>query len=256
MHEASQGQLSTAEMRWMEPIFQTQEQISAIPQLDELLIETWRNRDGYHLFCYPFEGRMVHEGLAALVALRLSKFGPVTFSITMNDYGFLLLSKDFAGWTTEHFHRVFTLDGLEQDILSTLNATEMAKRQFKEVARIAGLVFQGYPGQRKQSRHVQASSNMFYEVFEQYDPENLLLKQTKKEVLDLQLQFDRLQAALQRILVSRPLVQALDRPSPFGFGLIVDRLRERVSSETLEARVQRMLEDYDKPHRNRKANSR
>ncbi len=245
LDQASHGKLATPELRWMKPIFQMQEQLSAIPAEDELLIETWKNRDGMHLFVYPWEGRLVHEGLAALVALRISRWMPVTFSITMNDYGFLLLAKGFSGWNTAFFDKLFSLENLEEDILSTLNATEMAKRQFREVARVAGLIFQGFPGQRKQAGQVQASSNMFYDVFEKYDPDNLLLRQTRAEVLGFQLQIDRMRSALQRILASRPLVRDLVRPSPFGFGLIVDRLRERVSSEAIEDRVQRMLADFE-----------
>jgi ATP-dependent Lhr-like helicase len=116
----------------------------------------------------------------------------------------------------------------------------MSKRQFREIARVAGLLFQGYPGQRKLSRHLQASSNLFYDVFWEYDRENLLLKQARREVLEQQLEEQRLQQAMQRMEGSRILVMSPGRLTPLAFPLVVDRLRDRLSSESFAQRVQRL----------------
>ncbi|MFX5226000.1 hypothetical protein ABTC73_20530, partial [Acinetobacter baumannii] len=69
-----------------------QQAYSHIPKEGEFLIELIQTRDGHHLFMYPFEGRLVHEVMSALVAYRISRVQPISFSMAMNDYGFELLS--------------------------------------------------------------------------------------------------------------------------------------------------------------------
>ncbi len=246
LDQASHGQLQGKEMRWLKPLLRAQEQSSAIPAWNELLVERLKNRDGHYLFFYPFDGRLVHEGLAAIIAHRLSNIEPMTFSLTMNDYGFALVSSKEVPVAWMNHHTLFSDKNLEADILGSLNATEMGKRQFKEIARVSNLVFQGYPGQKKLSRHLQASSNLFYDVFQNYDPGNLLLRQAETEVLDQQLQLERIRNSLARIQTSKLVVQSLAKPSPFSFGLIVDRMRERVSSESLGDRVRQMQERLEK----------
>lgn len=228
-------------MRAVKPLLDLQKEWSILPARDELLIERWVNRDGYHIFVYPFEGRLVHEGLAAIWALRFSRARPISFSMAMNDYGFLLVSPTESPLTECLAAGLLSADRVDEDILASLNATEMCKRQFREIARIAGLVFQGYPGQKKLSRHLQASSNLFFEVFREYDPDNLLLRQAKREVLERQLEQPRLVAALKRLANSRVIIQDLARPTPLAFPLLADRLHDRLSSESFTQRIQRML---------------
>ncbi len=245
LDEASRGQIRGREMEWLRPLLHVQETWSAIPGFDEILMETLVNRDGHHLFMYPFEGRLVHEGMAAVLALRLSRIRSSTFTLAMNDYGLCLTSHDAWDWERALTCPLFTSKRLEEDILETLNASEMRRRQFREIARIAGLVFQGYPGQAKRARQLQASSNLFYDAFTQYDPDNLLFKQSRVEVLGLQLQWERLHRAMQKMESSRWVFRKLVNPSPFCFSLLVDRLRDRVSNESLLDRVRKMQEKLE-----------
>jgi ATP-dependent Lhr-like helicase len=76
------------ELQKLEPLFELQEQLSHVPKENELLIEQIETKDGFHLFVYPFEGRLVHEAMAAILAYRISRITPITFSFAMNDYGF------------------------------------------------------------------------------------------------------------------------------------------------------------------------
>ncbi len=94
---------------------------------------------------------------------------------------------------------------------------EMAKRKFRDIASIAGLIFQGFPGKGITQKHLQASSGILYGVFEQYDPENLLLYQAKEEVLTVQLEKERLIKAMQRINQQKIHLQRCARPTPFAF---------------------------------------
>ncbi|HJX26783.1 MAG TPA: DNA ligase-associated DEXH box helicase, partial [Thermoanaerobaculia bacterium] len=202
--------------------------------------------EGHHLFFYPFEGRLVHEGLAALLAWRISRLQPITFTLAVNDYGIELLSPDPAPIEEALASGLLSPHNLLEDIPASLNAAEMARRQFREIARIAGLLFQGFPGSRKPARHLQASSGLFYEVFTQYDPGNLLLRQAHREVLERQLESGRIGRTLARLDASRVTILEIERPSPLGFPLLVDRLREKLSSEKLADRVRKMQARLEK----------
>ena len=234
-------------MAAVRPLLELQARWSAIPARDELLVERLAARDGHHLFLYPFEGRLVHEGLAALLAFRLARLRPITFTLAVNDYGLELLSPDPAPFDEALAAGLLDPAGLAEDVLASLNAAEMARRQFRDIARVAGLLFQGFPGQRKAARHLQASSGLFYEVFARYDPDNLLLVQARREVLDRQLERSRLAFTLERLAAARIRRVEIARPSPLAFPLLVDRLREAsLSSEKLADRVRRMQARLEK----------
>jgi len=221
-------------------ILELQAEWSCLPAADELLIERVQTREGQHLFFYPVEGRLVHEGLAALFAYRLAQLGPITFTLAANDYGFELLSPDRAQLEEALDAGLVSADHLVHDIPASLNAAELAKRQFREIARVAGLIFQGYPGRNKSVKQVQVSSGLLYDVFARYDPDNLLLFQAHREVLEKQLERSRLGRTLERIGQGRISIKECRRPTPLAFGLLVDRAREQVSSEKFLDRVRRL----------------
>ena len=248
LEAARNGRFDDPEMVAVKPILALQARWSRIPGQNELLIERVETGEGHHVFFYPFEGRLVHEGLAALVAYRLSRLRPMTFTISANDYGFELLAPDPIPLAEAlhppggaRFTPLLSPQNLLDDIPASLNAAEMARRQFREIAQIAGLVSSGLPGRRVRSKHLQASSNLFFDVFRRYDQGNLLLEQAHREVLEQQLERSRLARALQRINHARLVVMEPPRPTPLAFPLLVDRLREtEVSSEKLADRVRKM----------------
>lgn len=234
------------ELTALHPLFKLQERLSHIPKSNELLIEHIETKDGHHLFVYPFEGRLVHEAMAALLAYRIGRLLPITFSIAMNDYGFELLSDQPIPVDDSNVHELFTTDNLINDIQRSANAGEMAKRKFRDVAVIGGLIFQGYPGEHKKARHLQSSASLLFKVFAEYDPYNILLRQAYQEVLDQQMEEARLRAALQRIQQSHIVITVPVRLTPFCFPIKVDSLREDMSSEQLEDRVRRMQQQLEK----------
>jgi ATP-dependent Lhr-like helicase len=237
---AGKGKLLDEEMKTLEPIFEIQKRWSLLPDESEFLIETSKSREGYHTFFYPFEGRNVHEGLSALIATRLSQKQPITFTIAMNDYGFELLSDQQVEWNEELIRELFLDRQLERDLMKSVNTAELAKRRFRGISRIAGLVFQGFPGRTKSDRHLQISSSLFYDVFSDNEPNHPLLKQSYDEVLEQQLEETRIRIALQRIANQQIIIRHTKKFSPFAFPIFVDRLRERVSSEKLADRIRRM----------------
>lgn len=228
------------EMVAVRPVLGLQARWSRLPRPGEVLVEHLRTRDGYHLFVYPFEGRLVHEGLAALFAIRMSRREPITFTMAFNDYGFELLSPTEPPFAEALGDGLLSPDNLANDILGSLNAAELARRAFREIVRVAGLVFPGMPGQGKTAKQLHASANLFYQVFTEYDPGNLLLVQARREVLERQLDETRLLGALDGMARSTLVQTRPHRPTPLAFPLLVDRLRETLSSEKLADRVRRM----------------
>ncbi|MEM9701496.1 MAG: ligase-associated DNA damage response DEXH box helicase [Planctomycetota bacterium] len=246
LEEARDGEYRGPEMSAVKPILELQQEWSHLPGRDELLIERTKTRDGHHLFFYPFAGRQVHEGLGALWALRLSRRVSTTFAVAVNDYGVELLSPVPAPLEDALQENLLSPERLRDDIAESLNAVEMAKRQFREIARVAGLVFTGYPGAGKSEKQLQASSGLLYDVFQNYDPDNLLFKQAGEEVLDRQLDAAKLEETLIRLSQANVLLTECRRPTPLAFPLLVDRLRERVTSEKLADRVKRMTLQLEK----------
>ncbi|MYN28741.1 ligase-associated DNA damage response DEXH box helicase [Duganella levis] len=240
------------EMQALKPLLEIQQRWSSLPTPDATVIETMHSREGRHLFMFPFAGRSVHVGLASLLAYRVGRMTPVTFSIAVNDYGFELLSAQELEWAPllDAVHgadvSLFSTDHLLEDVLASLNATEMSQRRFREIARIAGLVFQGYPGQGKSARQLQASSSLFFAVFSQHDAGNLLLTQAQREVLEQELELGRLRATLLELQARAVRFHAIKRATPFGFALMVERFREKLSTEKLSDRVARLVRELEK----------
>ena len=242
---AAHGHFDGPEMVAVQPLLRTQLRWSGLPTRKHLLAETLKSREGWHLFLYPFAGRQVHQGLASLLAWRVSQLQPVTFSIAVNDYGLELLSATPVDWPSILNDALLSPEQLLTDVAASLNAGELALRRFREIARIAGLVFAGYPGAPKSTRQVQASSGLFFEVFKQYDPQNLLLAQAGEEVLRNELDIRRLEETLRHLSALELELHVIERPTPLAFPLLVERMRESLSSEKLSERIARMVKDLE-----------
>ncbi len=228
------------ELRVLRPLFQLQAELSYMPRENELLIEQIETKDGFHLFVYPFEGRLVHEAMAALLAYRLSRVTPISFSFAMNDYGFELLSDQPIPLDDSNVYELFSPEALTADIQRSVNSAEMARRKFRDIAVIGGLIFQGYPGEYAKARHLQSSAGLLFNVFAEYDPNNLLVRQAYNEVMDQQMEERRLRNMLERVSRGKMVLRWPQRLTPFCFPLKVDSMREDLSSEKLEDRVRRM----------------
>ena len=246
LDEVAHGIEKDEEVIALKPLFELQARLSHLPQSHEFLIESFKSREGHHLLFYPFEGRLVHEGMASLLAYRISKIKSASFSIAMNDYGFELLTDDDVPIETVlEDAGFFSIDNLLDDIQHSLNANEMARRRFRDIAHIGGLVFTGYPGQQVKNKHLQASTSLLFEVFSEYEPDNLLVRQAYNEALAFQLEEFRLRLALQRIGKQNIILKTIERPTPFAFPIMVDSLgRERLTTETMEERIGKMARRY------------
>jgi ATP-dependent Lhr-like helicase len=237
------GDADEPELRAIAPLLNLQTRWSVLPGPDDLLIETTTTREGHHTFLFPFEGRLVHEGLGALLAFRLTRDAPRSLAVTVNDYGVELLSETVIDLDDARWRRMLQPEDLLADLLECLNSSQLARRRFRDIARIAGLIHPGFPGrQSKPSRHLQASSELFFDVFAEFDPANLLLDQAKREVLSEQLEVTRLRNALDRIADARIVMVSPECLTPLAFPLYAERLRtQTMSSESWRDRIERMV---------------
>jgi ATP-dependent helicase Lhr and Lhr-like helicase len=235
--DAENGIFQSEEILHIQPLLALQNKLSVIPNPNTFLIEKVKSKEGFHLFFYPFEGGYIHELIGALVAYRISVSMPVSFSIAMNDYGFELMSE--IEIPIEEFleEDLFSLKFLEDDIVKSINESQMAKRKFREIASIAGLIFQGYPGKPMTFKHLFTHSGILYGVFQEYDSENLLLKQAHQEVLDLHLGQTGIRQIFEKINQQQFIITNPGQFTPFSFPIMVDRLRASLTSESLEDRL-------------------
>ncbi|RUT72229.1 ligase-associated DNA damage response DEXH box helicase [Flavobacterium cupreum] len=245
LYRANTDNLSP-ELKALQPLFARQRKESIVPGADEFLIETFKTREGYHAVFYPFEGRFVHEALASLLAYRISLLVSISFSLAYNDYGFELLSDQEINMQEVLDNNLFSTAYVHDDLQKSLNATEMARRKFRDIAVIAGLVFTGFPGKMVKTKHLQSGSQLLFEVFRDYEPDNLLFQQSYRETFEHQLEEGRLIMALERIQNQEMVWKSCAKPTPFSFPLITDRLREKLSSETLAERIKKMTASYMK----------
>lgn len=236
----------TPELKALKPIFDRQRKESIVPNNDEFLIETFKTREGFHALFYPFEGRYVHEAMASLISYRISLLSPITFSLAYNDYGFELLSDQEIDMQSVFDNNLFSTEYIHHDLQKSLNSTEMARRKFRDIAVIAGLVFTGMPGKPVKTKHLQSGSQLLFEVFRDYEPDNLLLQQAFIETFEHQLEEGRLIQAMERINSQNIIWKQCKKPTPFSFPIITDRLREKISSETLQERIKKMTANYMK----------
>ncbi|RMZ60146.1 ligase-associated DNA damage response DEXH box helicase [Chryseobacterium nematophagum] len=238
--------VSEKELKFLHPLLINQEEKSHIPKDDEFLVEIIKNREGYHLFMYPFEGRLVHEVMSALIAYRISKLAPISFSMAMNDYGFELFTDKEIPLNEENLPQILTRENLMTDVISSINSAEMARRKFRDIAVIAGMVIQNFPGQQRTNKSLQSSAGLIFKVLDDYDPNHFLVKQAYTEVFNMQLQEQRLIEAFKRIEKSKIILKYSHTFTPLSFPIKVDSLRQSLSSEDLDARIARMVKQSKK----------
>ena len=230
----------TREFKSLLPVFEQQKKESIIPKPDELLIERFETREGIHTLFYPFEGYAIHEAMACLMAYRISLITPISFSMSFNDYGFELLSDQAFSPDAFLDNDLFTLEHLFDDLAKSINVSEMARRRFRDIAVISGLVFQGYPNKRIKSKHLQSGSQLFFEVFKDYEPDNLLYQQAIEETFDHGIERGRIQLVFEELEQKTIIWKNCSQPTPFSFPLITDRIRSKLSSENVEDRIKKM----------------
>ena len=237
---------STPEFKALQPVFFQQKKESILPQPHQFLIERFQSREGFHTVFYPFEGYAIHEAMASLMAYRISLLSPISFSMSYNDYGFELLSDQ--AFSKEDFldNDLLTSDHLNEDLEKSINVSEMARRRFRDIAVISGLVFQGFPNKPIKAKHLQSGSQLFFDVFKDYEPDNLLYQQALEETYDHGMERGRMTQVFENIARQKIIWRDCSQPTPFSFPLITDRIRAKLSSESVEDRIKKMYLQLEK----------
>jgi ATP-dependent Lhr-like helicase len=247
LERAAQGSAAAIETLALMPLIALQARNSKVPRVNELLVEAHQTRQGMHVCVFPFAGRHVNAALAALAAWRLARGGSLSFSMGFNDYGFELLSPVAFEMDAARVRSMLERADAETDIVASVNAAELARRHFREIARVAGLVFQGYPGEGRSAKQLQATSGLLYDVYLRHDPDNPLLAQARREVLDRELDLPRLHATLDDLAARRIVFERPRRLTPLALPLIADQMRNALSTEKLADRIARMQLAMQKP---------
>lgn len=241
-----QGKYRHPLVEYLAPIIEVQKALSRLPGRNYLLLEETITREGRHLFIFPFEGRLVHEAIAALLSVRLASKAKVTFSFSVSEYGIEILApKDYV-FDIKDIKEALSLDNLNSDIQRSLNMTQLAKKQFRDIAQISGLIHQNRTGERRTMKNLQMSSSLLFDVFQAYEPDQLLYHQSFDEVRFFQFQESRLVSVLKKLKEIPFEIYKTSRPSPLAFPLVVERIGSLVSSETLQERLARMKEKWTK----------
>ena len=226
-------------------IIEAQRRLCALPDENQVLAEILTARGARHLFLFPFEGRAVHDGLASLFTHRLAARRPGSFAVTTNDYGLQIESAvDFPFAEELAEPALFACDRLKEELGEAANIHELARRSFRGIARVSGLIFSGYPGAQRSTRTLQAGAGLLYDVFCRHEPENLLLRQAHTEVFHTHFNARRLTGVMRRIAASTLLIRETERPSPLAFPLLVDQLTQSRSSLSIQERVARIRRRY------------
>lgn len=245
--DARDGVYIGPELEAVRPTLELQRRWSVLPSVDEVLIENAKTRHGAHAFAFPFMGRLAHEGLGALLALRITRSRSVSVTITCNDYGIEVRTPKPLDLTEHDWRELMSPADLLPDLLDCVNSGQLARRRFRDIARIAGLLHPGFPGAGQSNKHLQASSELFFDVFEEFDPANLLIDQAKREVLEQQLEVERMRTVLECIERDTLVLVDTEHLTPLGFPLWAESLRaQHASSEPWSARVQRMVLQLEK----------
>jgi len=243
------GEDDSEEARWLAPLLMMQSRLSARPLPGTLLVETIHRREGQFLFVFPYAGRQRHDALAALLALRLTRLGRNSISYAANDHGLVLapaepLSLDAAQW-----HALFDTTHLLADLREAVNIGELARRRFRGIARVSGLLVPSLPGGTPRSlRQLQASAGLLYDVLREHDPQHLLLQLAEREVLEDALDASGLARTLQALANRRLVLKAPTTLTPLSFPLWAERLRGQMSNEDWRTRVQRAAAQLEKRH--------
>jgi len=214
-----------------------QDEHSGIPQMDDLLIETFQRGKRHFMIVYPFEGVLAHTTLAMLLTRRLDRAGVGPIGFVANDFSLCIWS--MRSMADLDFDALFEQDMLGDDLESWLDESFMMKKSFKECAQIAGLIERRMPGHEKTGRQVTFSADLIYDTLRRHDPDHLLLRCAREDAARGLLDVARLGELLSRIQ-GRIRVYNLPKVSPFAVPMLMEIGKERAPGTSA---ADMMLED-------------
>ncbi len=215
-----------------------QQRKSALPPMDDLLVETFPRGGRHYLIAYPFEGRLAHQTLGMLLTRRMERARLQPLGFVANDYAIAVWSKVAIGPRISHglvsLEDLFAEDMLGDDLEDWLQESALMKRTFRTCAIIAGLIERRHPGREKTGRQMTVSTDLVYDVLRRYEPDHILLRAARADAATGLLDLARLAQLLSRI-AGRIIHKDLRRISPLAVPIMLEIGREPIHGEAQDA---------------------
>lgn len=207
-----------------------QHQDSMVPKNDECLIEITSIDQCPTVFIYPFCGRAANHALAMSLSHKMAEYFKCASAMTVNDYGIMIqFDKDIDSQTFD-FKTHLCYSSIEKSSESSFNQNEMVLQEFRHICLTSGLIYRGLPGRLKTGRYTQSSVRILYDIFKEYDPDNLLLKQAQQTVFHTQIFPSRLQKRLS-VISEKCVIKSIEKISPFGYTLYQEQLSAKMDGK-------------------------
>jgi ATP-dependent Lhr-like helicase len=211
-----------------------QAQLSRVPGVRELLVETFPRANKHYLVCYPFEGRLAHQTLGMLLTRRLERARARPLGFVANEYALAVWGIGDMSLMIRQgrldLDALFDADMLGDDLEAWLAESALMKRTFRSCAIISGLIPRRFTGEEKTRRQVLFSTDLVYDVLRKHQPDHLLLRAARADAATGLLDIRRLSDMLLRIK-GRITHRQLDRVSPLAVPVMLDIGRESVYGE-------------------------
>ncbi len=209
---------------------QLQQERSALPGPDDLLVEIFPRHGRFFLVAYGFEGRNAHQTLGLLLTRRLARAGAAPLGFVATDYAIVIWC---GNPPPEDVPGLFAQDMLGDDLEAWMAESSMLRRTFRNVAVVAGLIERQQPGASATRRQVTVNSDLVYDVLRRHQPDHVLLRATRMEAGGGLTDVGRLSDLLARVS-GRIRVMRLARVSPLAVPVMLDIGQESVRNEAEE----------------------
>jgi len=214
-----------------------QKDVSKVPAVRELLVESFPRANKHYLVCYPFEGRLAHQTLGMLLTRRLERARARPLGFVANEYAIAVWALgDMSSMIRDgriDLDALFDPDMLGDDLEAWLAESALMKRTFRNCAIISGLIARRHTGEEKSRRQVLFSTDLVYDVLRKHQADHVLLRAARADAATGLLDLRRLSDMLMRIQ-GRITLRELDRVSPLAVPVMLEIGRESVYGEAAD----------------------
>ncbi|SHG12935.1 ligase-associated DNA damage response DEXH box helicase [Bradyrhizobium erythrophlei] len=211
-----------------------QRDVSRVPGVRELLVETFPRANKHYLVCYPFEGRLAHQTLGMLLTRRMERARVRPLGFVANEYALAVWGLGDISFMIRQgrldLNALFDPDMLGDDLEAWLAESALMKRTFRTCAVISGLIARRFTGEEKTRRQVLFSTDLIYDVLRKHQPDHVLLRAARSDAATGLLDLRRLGDMLLRIQ-GRITHRELDHVSPLAVPVMLEIGRESVYGE-------------------------
>ncbi|MEM2116100.1 MAG: hypothetical protein QW524_04020, partial [Candidatus Woesearchaeota archaeon] len=210
--------------------FLEQKRYLCIPHINRMLIEIFKEKNT-HIIFHTLFGRRVNDVLSRAAAEILSERLNMDVMISINDNAFSLIVDKIKKDDVYFLYQ----DLLNYDLLNLekiIENTELFLRRFRHIATRSFLVLKNYRGRKRSINKQQLSSKQIYSLLKKINPEFVLIKETKREILEDYMDLPNAKIALELMKKMDFVIEEVKYPSPFAINLILDSYSDILKAET------------------------